>query len=91
MGLWVIEFSVSEIFMNNWAILFFASAFPKCLECSVSLIRRRLVDRAGFPVVHKVLISRLTFVNLGDMRIVSQKYCFGLFYWFLKNLLSHHV
>ena len=69
----VIEFSVSEIFMNNWAILFFASAFPKCLECSVSLIRRRLVDRTGFPVVHKVLISRLTFVNLGDMRIVSQK------------------
>ena len=35
----VIEFSVSEIFMNNWAILFFASAFPKFYE------RRFLLDR----------------------------------------------
>ena len=35
----VVEFWISVIFVNNWAILFLVSAFLKCIECSVSLAR----------------------------------------------------
>ena len=67
----VIEFPVSGIFMNNWAILFFISAFLKCLERRFLLDRWRVINSICFWVVHKVLISWLTFVNSSDMRIVS--------------------
>ena len=57
--------------MNNWAILFFMSAFLKCLERRFLLARWRVINSIYFWVVHKVLIFRLTFVNSSDLRIVS--------------------
>ena len=31
----VVEFGISVIFVNNWVILIFLSAFLKCHKCSV--------------------------------------------------------
>ena len=51
----VVEFWISVIFVNNWAILIFVSASLKCHECSVYVGLWRLMDAFRFKVVHKVL------------------------------------
>ena len=52
----VVEFFLFTIFVNNWVILIFVSAFLKYLKCSVSLGRWRFLDAVRFRVVHKMLI-----------------------------------
>lgn len=66
----IIELPVSGIFMNNWAILFLASSFMERYKRRILLARQRVMNLICCWVVHKMLISRLTFVNSSDMRIV---------------------